>query len=150
MKVTVFVPQLTSAVISSSICSGVSGCATSTACGKATLTGFFVKSKPFFRTPKQAHKHALLKALGAAREEVLLCMALCLAAAGIILSFGTENLDLLMWTIMLLLQAVHYAAAVIVSTISALPRLPAGWIGETGSMQQAAHALLDQPAAGKQ
>jgi exo-beta-1,3-glucanase (GH17 family)/cellulose synthase/poly-beta-1,6-N-acetylglucosamine synthase-like glycosyltransferase len=118
--------------------------------GKATLTGFFVKSKPFFRTPKQAHKHALLKALGAAREEVLLCMALCLAATGIILSFGTENLDLLMWTIMLLLQAVPYAAAVIVSTISALPRLPAGWIGETGSMQQAAHALLDQPAAGKQ
>jgi exo-beta-1,3-glucanase (GH17 family)/cellulose synthase/poly-beta-1,6-N-acetylglucosamine synthase-like glycosyltransferase len=118
--------------------------------GKATLTGFFVKSKPFFRTPKQAHKHALLKALGAAREEALLCMALCLAATGIILSFGTENLDLLMWTIMLLLQAVPYAAAVIVSTISALPRLPAGWIGETGSMQQAAHALLDQPAAGKQ
>ena len=118
--------------------------------GKATLTGFFVKSKPFFRTPKQAHKHALLKALGAAREEALLCMALCLAAFGIILSFGTENLDLLMWTIMLLLQAIPYAAAVIVSTISALPRLPAGWIGETGSMQQAAHALLDQPAAGKQ
>ena len=118
--------------------------------GKATLTGFFVKSKPFFRTPKQAHKHALLKALGAAREEALLCMALCLAAFGIILSSGTENLDLLMWTIMLLLQAIPYAAAVIVSTISALPRLPAGWIGETGSMQQAAHALLDQPAAGKQ
>jgi exo-beta-1,3-glucanase (GH17 family)/cellulose synthase/poly-beta-1,6-N-acetylglucosamine synthase-like glycosyltransferase len=118
--------------------------------GKATLTGFFVESKPFFRTPKQAHKHALLKALGAAREEALLCMALCLAAFGIILSFGTENLDLLMWTIMLLLQAIPYAAAVIVSTISALPRLPAGWIGETGSMQQAAHALLDQPAAGKQ
>jgi exo-beta-1,3-glucanase (GH17 family)/cellulose synthase/poly-beta-1,6-N-acetylglucosamine synthase-like glycosyltransferase len=118
--------------------------------GLATLTGFLVKSKPFLRTPKQAPGHALFKALQAAREEALLCLALCLAASGIILSFGTESLDLLMWTIMLLLQATPYAAAVIVSVISALPRLPAGWIGETGSMQQAAHALLDQPATGEQ
>ena len=115
--------------------------------GLATLTGFFVKDKPFFRTPKQAHKHALLKALGAAREEALLCIALCLSAAGIIHYLGTDALDMLMWTIMLLLQAVPYAAAVIVSVISALPGLPAGWLGETGSMQQAARALLEPPAA---
>jgi exo-beta-1,3-glucanase (GH17 family)/cellulose synthase/poly-beta-1,6-N-acetylglucosamine synthase-like glycosyltransferase len=114
--------------------------------GLATLTGFVVASKPFFRTPKQAHKHALLKALGAAREEVLLCLSLCLAAFAIIQTFGTDTLDLLMWTIMLLLQAIPYAAAMIISVISALPGLPAGWIGETGSMQQAAHALLDAPA----
>ena len=115
--------------------------------GLATLTGFFVASKPFFRTPKRAHKHALLQALGAAREEALLSAALCLAALGIIVTFGTESLDLLMWTIMLLLQATPYAASVIVSIISALPGLPASWIGETGSMQEAAHNLLDPPPA---
>jgi exo-beta-1,3-glucanase (GH17 family)/cellulose synthase/poly-beta-1,6-N-acetylglucosamine synthase-like glycosyltransferase len=114
--------------------------------GLATLTGFMVARKPFFRTPKQAHKHALLKALGAAREEVLLCIALCLAAFAIIRVFGTDSLDLLMWTIMLLLQAIPYAAAMIVSAISAMPGLPAGRIGETGSMQQVAEALLDSPS----
>ena len=114
--------------------------------GVATLTGLLISSKPFFRTPKQAHKHALLKALGAAREEVLLCIALCLSATGIIINLGTDALDLLMWTIMLLLQAVPYAAAIIVSVISALPGLPAGWLGKTGSMQQAAEALLDTSA----
>jgi hypothetical protein len=116
--------------------------------GKATLTGFLVKDMPFFRTPKQARKHALFKALLAAREEALIGAALCLAAFAIMLNFGTDSLDLLMWTIMLLLQAVPYAAAVMVSIISAFPRLPAGRIGETGSMQQAAHALLEPPSTG--
>ncbi len=135
------------ATIAQTLGAALAGLALTHTIGLATLTGFFVASKPFFRTPKQAHKHALFKALGAAREEALLGSALCLAALGIILVFGTESLDLLMWTIMLLLQAVPYAAAVIVSIISALPGLPASWIGETGSMQQAAHSLLDPPAA---
>ncbi|MEA3242824.1 MAG: glycosyltransferase family 2 protein, partial [Pseudomonadota bacterium] len=115
--------------------------------GLAILTGFFVRSKPFFRTPKQAHKHAVFKALNAAREEALLFFALCLASFAIINAFGTETLDLLMWSIMLLFQSVPYAAAVIVSIISAVPALPAGWIGETGSMQQVARSVLDPNAA---
>ena len=115
--------------------------------GLAILTGFFVRSKPFFRTPKQAHKHAVFKALNAAREEALLFFALCLASFAIINAFGTETLDLLMWSIMLLFQSVPYAAAVIVSIISAVPALPASWIGETGSMQQVARSVLDPNAA---
>ena len=114
--------------------------------GRAILTGFFVRSKAFFRTPKQAHKQALFKALNAAREEALMFSALCLAAFSIIVSFGTETLDLLMWSIMLLLQSVPYAAAVLVSIISAAPALPARWIGETGSMQQVAREVLDPNA----
>jgi len=115
--------------------------------GLAILTGFFVRSKPFFRTPKQAHKHAVFKALNAAREEALLFFALCLASFAIINAFGTETLDLLIWSIMLLFQSVPYAAAVIVSIISAVPALPASWIGETGSMQQVARSVLDPNAA---
>ena len=70
-----------------------------------------------------------------------------LAAYGIINYFGTETLDLLMWAVMLLLQSVPYAAALIVSIISALPRLPATWIGETGSMSEAARTVLEPPPA---
>ncbi len=115
--------------------------------GVAILTGFFVRSKPFFRTPKQAHKHAVLKALSAVREETLMFLALSLAAFSIINNFGTETLDLLMWSVMLLLQSVPYAAAVIVSIISAASNLPARWIGETGSMQQAARSVLTPGSA---
>jgi hypothetical protein len=114
--------------------------------GQAMLTGFFVRSKPFFRTPKRADQHALLKALVAAWEETLLLVALCLASFSIVHMFGTETLDLLVWAIMLLIQAIPYGATLIMSIISALPRLPANWIGETGSMQQVAHTLLEPPA----
>jgi len=100
---------------------------------------------PFIRTPKQAHKQAIFKALSAAREETLMLIALWLAAFGIINYFGTETLDLLMWAVMLLLQSTPYFAAVVVSIISALPRLPARWIGETGSMSEAARTLLEPP-----
>ena len=113
--------------------------------GRAILTGFLVRSKPFFRTPKRANQHALLKALGAAREETLLLIALCLASFAITLTFGTETLDLLVWAIMLLIQAIPYAATLLMAIISALPGLPASWIGETGSMQQVARAVLEPP-----
>jgi len=113
--------------------------------GIAMLAGFFVKNMPFIRTPKQAHKQAIFKALSAAREETLMLIALWLAAFGIINYFGTETLDLLMWAVMLLLQSTPYFAAVVVSIISALPRLPARWIGETGSMSEAARTLLEPP-----
>ncbi len=115
--------------------------------GLAMLAGFFVKNMPFIRTPKQAHKQAIFKALSAAREESLMLIALWLAAFGIINYFGTETLDLLMWAVMLLLQSTPYFAAVVVSIISALPRLPARWIGETGSMSEAARTLLEPPVA---
>lgn len=125
------------------IAAATAGLALTHTIGLAIITGFLIRSKPFFRTPKQAHKHALRTALSAVREEALICFALWLAAFAIIEAFGTETLDLLMWSIMLLLQSVPYAASVIVSIISALPALPAGWIGETGSMQQAAYRVLD-------
>jgi exo-beta-1,3-glucanase (GH17 family)/cellulose synthase/poly-beta-1,6-N-acetylglucosamine synthase-like glycosyltransferase len=131
------------------IAAALAGLALTHTIGLATLTGFLVRSKPFFRTPKQAHKQALLKALSAAREETLLLIALCLASFCIIQTFGTETLDLLMWSIMLLLQAVPYAAALIVSIVSALPALPASWIGETGSMQGVARAVLEPPAVSR-
>jgi exo-beta-1,3-glucanase (GH17 family)/cellulose synthase/poly-beta-1,6-N-acetylglucosamine synthase-like glycosyltransferase len=125
------------------IAAALAGLALTHTIGLAMITGVLIRSKPFFRTPKQAHKHAMFTALSAVREEALICSALWLAAFAIIEAFGTETLDLLMWSIMLLLQSVPYAASVIVSIISALPVLPAGWIGETGSMQQAAYHVLD-------
>ncbi|MEZ4599197.1 MAG: glycosyltransferase [Syntrophotaleaceae bacterium] len=101
--------------------------------GVAMLTGFVKTGLPFFRTPKLANRQVLLQALLAAREEVLLLVALFLAAAGVIGRLGTESLDLLMWSVMLLLQCIPYAAALLVSIISALPQLPSNWIGEIGS-----------------
>ncbi len=126
------------------IAAAFTGLALTHTIGIAMLTGFFKSGLPFFRTPKQASKQALFKALQAAREETLLLIALLLASWAIITQLDAESmsLDRLMWSIMLLLQGIPYASALLVSIISALPKLPAGFIGETGSMKQAAQTAL--------
>jgi len=124
------------------VAAAVAGLALTHTIGMAVLTGFFVKDKPFFRTPKQADAQALLKALSAAREESLMLTALLLASGAIIGQFGTETLDLLAWAIMLLMQSIPYACSLLLSLISALPKLPAGLIGQSDSMRDAAQQLL--------
>jgi exo-beta-1,3-glucanase (GH17 family)/cellulose synthase/poly-beta-1,6-N-acetylglucosamine synthase-like glycosyltransferase len=119
-----------------------SGLALSHTIGVAMLTGFIKTGLPFFRTPKQASKQALFKALQAAREETLFLVGLCLASLVIVARIGVESLDLLMWCIMLLIQGIPYAAALAVSILSAFPQLPAGFIGETGSMGEVAQTVL--------
>lgn len=121
------------------------GLALSHTIGVAMLTGFVKSGLPFFRTPKQACKQALFKALQAAREETLFLVGLCLASGAIITHIGVESLDLLVWCIMLLIQGVPYASSLAVSILSAFPHLPAGFIGETGSMKDAAQTVLGAP-----
>lgn len=115
--------------------------------GVAMLTGFVKSGLPFFRTPKQAGKQAIVKALQAAREETLLLGALWLASFSMVVRLGFESLDLLVWAIMLLIQGIPYASALLVSIVSALPHLPAGFIGETGSMGEAAQTVLGEKQA---
>ena len=108
--------------------------------GAAMLSGLVRRDRPFFRTPKQAPRHALGQALAAAREEAFLMLGLWVAA------FGASRIpeidgslpglvgspDLSVWVTVLLVQSIPYAAAVAVSLVSALG-LPSGWIGETGA-----------------
>lgn len=124
------------------LAAALAGLSLSHTIGVAMLTGFVKTGLPFFRTPKQAGQQALIQALQAARTETLFLLGLCLASAGIVVRLGVESLDLLAWSIMLMIQAIPYAAALLVSILSAMPHLPARFIGEVGSMREAAENLL--------
>jgi exo-beta-1,3-glucanase (GH17 family)/cellulose synthase/poly-beta-1,6-N-acetylglucosamine synthase-like glycosyltransferase len=107
------------------------GLALSHTIGLAIVKGLVTKDEPFFRTPKQAQPHAFAAAVAAARQESLLMLALWLAALG--LQTVPEELsspDLSVWTAVLLIQSIPYAAALAVSLISAF-NLPARWLGTT-------------------
>ena len=106
----------------------LSGLALSHTVGVAVLSGLLTKDRPFFRTPKQASRHALFQALGAAREEWLLTVALLVAAWGVGSINQMGSPDLAVWIIVLSIQTVPYIAAIIMSLLSALP-LPAKIIG---------------------
>jgi len=96
---------------------------------RAIMSGMVTKGLPFFRTPKLAGRQAWLRAFAAVREELGLLVALSIAAWGVVTTQGTDSPNLLLWVIVLLLQAIPYLAAVVVSLVSSFPRLSARRIG---------------------
>jgi hypothetical protein len=95
------------------------------------MKGLFTSGVPFFRTPKKAEPHALFKALAGAREETLLMATLWLAAWGILrIPSEIGSPDLTVWIAVLLIQSIPYAAALVVSLVSAF-NFPASVLGES-------------------
>jgi len=118
------------------LAAGLAGLALSHTIARATWAGVASGKLGFFRTPKLASSAALLRALGDAREEVLLLSAFLLGAIAVLQRPDAYMLDVRVWAAVLLVQAIPYAAAMLVSLISALPRLPAGLVGPLGEMSR--------------
>ena len=110
------------------IAAAVAGLALAHTIGFATVKGLLTRNEPFFRTPKNANRQGLRQAFGAAREETLMLVALLLAAWGVANMETTASPDLTTWLVVLAIQAVPYACALIVSLASALS-LPAWLVG---------------------
>jgi cellulose synthase/poly-beta-1,6-N-acetylglucosamine synthase-like glycosyltransferase len=124
----------------------IAGLALTHTIGLAMLSGFFVKQRPFFRTPKMAARHAWLRALFSdAREETLVMLALWLAAFGIVVTQPMASRDALVWIIVLLLQSTPYAAALCVAVVSGVDSMPSR--KENGGMAAETGALLAAPRA---
>jgi len=77
----------------------------------------------FFRTPKDTATQGLLRALRDAREELLLLTALMTGSVAVPWREDGALPDRRLWAAMLMIQAVPYAAAGLVSMISAVLRL---------------------------
>ncbi len=107
------------------LAAAVAGLALSHTIARAMWLGLFTRNMPFLRTPKMEQAKALVRALGSAREETLLLVALWSAAGAIAWQYGSDSLDLLLWIIVLLVQSIPYLAALLMSVISAFPGLRA-------------------------
>ncbi|MCU7862687.1 MAG: hypothetical protein KZQ92_01780, partial [Candidatus Thiodiazotropha sp. (ex Lucinoma borealis)] len=101
---------------------------------QAMLRGMLTNSLPFFRTPKKAVHGGLVRALHDAREETLFLFGLTLSAGIIEWQQGSELPDARIWSMVLLIQAIPYAASLLVSIVSAFPGLPANIVGPMDSM----------------
>jgi len=107
------------------LAAALAGLSLSHTIARAMWLGLFTSRLPFLRTPKMEQANALLRALAGVREETLLVIALWLAAGAIAWQHGSNTLDLLLWIIVLLVQSVPCLAALLVSIISAFPKLRA-------------------------
>ncbi|HEX5056334.1 MAG TPA: glycosyltransferase [Gammaproteobacteria bacterium] len=100
----------------------MAGLALSHTIGLAVIKGLLTSNEAFFRTPKMLQPSAFLLALNSVRQEMLLMLALCFCAAGVAnIPDEIKGPDLTVWILVLLIQAVPYLAAVLVSFISAFP-----------------------------
>jgi cellulose synthase/poly-beta-1,6-N-acetylglucosamine synthase-like glycosyltransferase len=104
-----------------SLGAGLAGLALSHVIARAMLTGFVNRGVGFFRTPKRARSPGVWRALADAREELLFVAVLVLGALVVQLRDDGDLLDVRLWATLLLVQAVPYLAAVLLSLISALP-----------------------------
>jgi len=99
----------------------IAGMALTHSISKAMLQGLSGKEKPFFRTPKCEDKVGLKKAVLGAWDESLIAAALWLGTVGVLLGRGAYDSEARIWAIMLLIQSVPYAAALLTSLMGALP-----------------------------
>ena len=123
------------ASIRQSIGAAIAGLALSHSISRAMMTGLVNSKIGFFRTPKHASHSAILQALSHAREELLIMLALWISALAVVPAQGGEMFDVRIWAIMLMVQSIPYAAAVLMSLISAMPRLPARLVGTLGELE---------------
>jgi len=112
------------------LAAAIAGLALSHTVGLATLKGLFTDNQPFVRTPKCAKPSAWREALVAVREELLMLISLLVVVLALTLApreYGSP--DLSVWSFVLAIQAIPYAAAVMVSFVSSF-RLPANLLGK--------------------
>jgi len=100
----------------------IAGMALTHAVGRAVWQGLFTSGKPFIRTPKCDNKPAAIQGILMAREELVLLLALLIAAGAILFKFELSNQNAVLWAGMLLVQTLPYWAALITSMINAVGR----------------------------
>jgi exo-beta-1,3-glucanase (GH17 family)/cellulose synthase/poly-beta-1,6-N-acetylglucosamine synthase-like glycosyltransferase len=107
----------------------------------AILRGIFTKSMPFLRTPKCETKSAVVKGLTMARGETLMLVMMIFAAV-VNYNFGNDQTEeRLIRAALLSIQALPYAAALLLSILSVMPegfRLP--WASRKGVISDPAPA----------
>jgi exo-beta-1,3-glucanase (GH17 family)/cellulose synthase/poly-beta-1,6-N-acetylglucosamine synthase-like glycosyltransferase len=107
----------------------IAGLALAHTIGMAVNKGLCTRSEPFFRTPKTGKTQGLWYALASAREEALMVVALWLSAWAVSrVPPLLQGPDRAAWIVVLLVQSVPYASAVLASLASAFP-LPARLLG---------------------
>ncbi|MBU2097182.1 MAG: glycosyltransferase [Gammaproteobacteria bacterium] len=112
------------------LAAALAGLALSHTVGLATLKGLFTDDQPFVRTPKCVKPSALRTAIIAVREELLMLISLSVVVLALTITprdFGSP--DMRVWSLVLLIQAVPYAAAVIVSFVSSF-RMSSNLLGK--------------------
>jgi hypothetical protein len=115
----------------------IAGLGLSYTVARAFIDGVFTSNAPFLRTPKMEDKPALARALLAAKDEIIMLVALVSAALLIAINRGGTEPEANVWAALLLVQALPYSATLALSFINVLPKGNVVVIGQPHSTQTA-------------
>lgn len=99
----------------------IAGLALAHTVAKAVWRGTFTSNLPFLRTPKCENQPPFLRGLIQAWEETLIAALLIGAGIAIIMTRGVIEPAAKLWAILLFVQALPFASALLLSMINALP-----------------------------
>jgi len=83
--------------------------------------GLTSDKQPFLRTPKCEHRPALMQGILMAWEETQILFVLWLCVVAVIFRYGITDMEVIIWSAILLIQSIPYVAALTISMINVLP-----------------------------
>jgi len=108
----------------------VAGMALTHTIARGVIKGLLTNNAPFFRTPKAEDKPALMQGLAMAAEELTILGLLWGGCLAVLIAYGADNTEALLWVTVLAVQSLPYLGALLLSMANAFPakaprRLPA-------------------------
>jgi hypothetical protein len=119
LKTLLLHPQKVGSGVVGAVAASVAGLALTHTVGKAVITGVFTSKQAFLRTPKCENPADVRQAMRMIWQEITL-LALCVIAIIAMLRRDTDDPAAMLWTAMLAIQSLPYAASVVTAGLSAL------------------------------
>jgi exo-beta-1,3-glucanase (GH17 family)/cellulose synthase/poly-beta-1,6-N-acetylglucosamine synthase-like glycosyltransferase len=120
LKTLLLHPHKVGSGVMGAIAASVAGLALTHTVGKAVLIGVFTSKQAFLRTPKCENPADIRQALRMIWQEITLLCLCALAIVAMLYKFGTDDPAAMLWTTMLAIQCLPYAASVVTAGLSAL------------------------------
>ena len=120
LKTLLLHPQKVGSGVIGAIAASVAGLALTHTVGKAVLTGLVTSRQPFLRTPKCENPADVRQALRMVWQEVTLLTLCAIAMTAMLVERSTDDPAAMLWTAMLAIQSLPYAASFTTAGLSAL------------------------------
>jgi exo-beta-1,3-glucanase (GH17 family)/cellulose synthase/poly-beta-1,6-N-acetylglucosamine synthase-like glycosyltransferase len=119
LKTLLLYPQKVGSGMYGAVLASTAGLALTHTVGKAVLAGIFTSRKPFLRTPKCQNPAILKEVLRLTWQETSLFALCVLATMAMMFVRGFDDTASTLWTTMLAIQSLPYAATLITACVSA-------------------------------
>ncbi len=119
LKTVILYPPKVGSGMKGAIQASVAGLALTHTVGKAVIMGILTSKMPFLRTPKLEGRSSLNQVVQVAWQEITLFSLCVVALIATATARGAYDPAAILWMVMLMVQALPYAATIVTATLSA-------------------------------